>query len=85
MRSAPDGVEPPLPKPGALLRVREADYLYGRGDITMRVRATGEVRRLPDGDWLTVRGTEIGWDGTEVGERQILVRMSSFGDRRGRS
>jgi len=52
--------------------------------LVLRVVEVGVVQRLPDGDWLTVKGVQLSWNGTETGERQVLVRLSGLTKRRRR-
>jgi hypothetical protein len=54
------------------------------GELVLRVTAVREVQQMADGDWLTVVGVQLAWNGTEFGEREALVRMSSLVPRRGR-
>ena len=74
-----------LVQPGQVLTLAEADYLYGRGDLVLRVAAVGDVERLPDGEWLPVRGVQLGRDGTELREREVRVRVAALTRRPGRS
>jgi hypothetical protein len=69
-------------QPGNVLKIPEADYLYGVGELRLRVVAVGGVEHLPDGQWLPVRGMELTRDGTELKERQVLLRLSAFTRRR---
>jgi hypothetical protein len=71
-----------LIQPGQVIRVREADYLYGLGDLVLRVVAVGGVEHLPDGEWLNVRGVQLARDDTELKERSVLVRLRVFTKRR---
>jgi hypothetical protein len=40
--------------------------------------------QLADGDWLTVVGVQVGWNGADVFERELLVRLSSLAPRPGK-
>jgi hypothetical protein len=75
----------PSVQPGDVLTIPEAHYLYGLGDLVLRVTEVGAVQRLPDGQWLRLRGVQVAWDGTEARERDVLVRLSWLVQRRGSS
>ena len=36
----------------------------------LRVTEVGAVQRLPDGDWLKLKGVQLAWSGTELRERE---------------
>jgi hypothetical protein len=61
-------------QPGDVIRIPEAHYRYGFGTLVIRVEEIGPAQRFPDGEWLTVRGMQIAWNGAELGRRQVLVR-----------
>lgn len=84
MSESPRAPRPVLPKPGDVLKIQENDYQFGLGVLVLRVTALREIRQLDDGDWLTVVGVELAWNGTEIGKRETLVRLSSLVPRRGR-
>ncbi len=69
-------------QPGQVLKIPEAQYLYGLGDLVLRVTEVGAVQRLPDGDWLKLKGVQVAWNGAELKERQVLVRLSGLTKRR---
>ncbi len=54
----------------------EADYCYGIGPLTLRVRRVEWAKPIPyEGDtWLEVEGTVIDQSGREGSQRQVLVR-----------
>ena len=82
---APDTVTMTHPiQPGQVLKIPEAHYLYGLGDLMLRLTEVGTVQRMPDGDWLKLKGVQLAWNGTELKERQVLVRLSGLTKRRGR-
>jgi hypothetical protein len=56
-----------LIQPGQVLKSPEAHYLYGLGDLVLRVMEVGTVRRLPDGDWLKLKGGHAGLERREDG------------------
>jgi hypothetical protein len=68
-------------QPGQVLKIPEVHYLYGLGDLVLRVTEVGAVERLPDGDWLKLRGIQLAWNGTELQEREVLVRLSGLNRR----
>jgi len=65
-------------QPGQVLKIPEAHYLYGLGDLVLRVTEVGTVQRMPDGDWLKLKGVQLAWNGTEMREREVLVRLSGL-------
>lgn len=65
-------------QPGQVLKIPEAHYLYGQGDLVLRVTEVGTVQPAPDGDWLRLKGVQLAWNGVELGEREILVRLSGL-------
>ena len=67
-----------LLRPGDVLRIPEPHYLYGVGLLVLRVTQVGPVERLPDGEWLTVEGMQLGWNDTELHARRVLVRVSAL-------
>jgi hypothetical protein len=58
------------------LTLRECDYRYGAGPLTMRLERIDRARpvRLDGEDWYLVVGVEIGWNGAELAPREVLVR-----------
>jgi hypothetical protein len=70
-------------KPGDVIDVREPDYLYGVGQLKLRVTKIGPVRRLRDGDWLDLEGLALRPDGSQLDfqPRRALVRLSALGNR----
>lgn len=74
-----------MPKPGDVLKIHEENYRFGLGELVLRVTAIREVQQLAEGAWLTVLGVQVDRNGAYVGEREVLVRLSSLVPRRGRS
>jgi hypothetical protein len=72
----------PIIQPGQVLKIPEDRYLYGVGELRLRVTDVGRVQRMPDGDWLAVKGVQIAWNGEELREREVLVRLSAATKRR---
>jgi hypothetical protein len=63
-------------QPGDAIKVAEGDYLYGRGTLTICIRkfvAGGHGPGL-----ITVQGVELGYNGEERGEREVLVRYAGM-------
>jgi hypothetical protein len=69
-------VTPPI-RPGDVLRIPETDYLYGVGELLLRVTAEPGTERLPDGEWLKVTGMQLARDGRDLRMRNVLVRLSA--------
>ena len=68
----------PLVAAGELLRLRESQYRYGAGDLTIRVTAVAAVASDPD--WVDVTGIEIGWNGDRHGKRSVRVSVAALRD-----
>jgi hypothetical protein len=65
--------------PGDLVRLGEADYRYGRGDLTMRItRIRTDISQWPDREWIWLEGIPIRWDGSEDQTRTVLARASAL-------
>jgi hypothetical protein len=61
---------------GDTVKVAEGDYCQGKGTRTIRIEklvAGGHGTGL-----VIVRGTELGYDGEERGEREVLVRYAGM-------
>ena len=69
-------------QPGQVLEIPEDRYLYGVGELRLRVTEVGRVQRMLDGDWLHVKGVQIAWNGAELKEREVLVRLRAVSRRR---
>jgi hypothetical protein len=68
-----------MPRVGDVLRLRESDYCYGSGPLTLRVTEMAPETALhPALEWLSLRGVEVGGDGDPGPERQVLVRMAAL-------
>lgn len=85
MSPLPGTPRPVIPRPGEVLTIREDDYRDGIGDLALRVTAIGGVTILDGGEWLTVVGVQIAWNGADAGELQVAVRMRSLVPQHGRS
>ena len=61
---------------GDVIVIAEADYLYGAGRIVLRVEHIDRSHPVDYDDdvWYPVRGVQISMDGTDRGEREVLVR-----------
>lgn len=75
---------PVAPKPGDVLKIHEDDYRYGLGELALRITQVGSVQQLADGEWLTVVGVQLAWNGSDLEVREVLVRLSSLAPRGGR-
>jgi hypothetical protein len=71
------GPVPPV-RPGQVLHLKDEDYQYGRGPMTLRVTAILGILQLSDGPWVNVRGIPLGRNGYEYDERQALVRVAAL-------
>jgi hypothetical protein len=56
--------------------LRDDDYRYGAGPLTLRLEHVdrGRPLRIDGDDWYVVIGVEIGWDGDDRDRREVLVR-----------
>lgn len=85
--SEPAGMTKPDPKPpvtvGQVVRVAERDFMYGLGELVLRVTAVGDVLHLSDGPWLELTGVQLRHDESVYlpRPRHALVRLSAL-DRR---
>ncbi|HKX24251.1 MAG TPA: hypothetical protein VJM46_03355 [Candidatus Saccharimonadales bacterium] len=61
---------------GDLIHLKEPDYCYGTGNLTLRV--TADPVQSPDPEWVDVTGVEILWNGNHGNERQVRVRASAL-------
>jgi hypothetical protein len=65
-------------KVGDTITIKEADYYFGSGDLTLRITGL-PPDHLPDGsDWVQITGVQIAWNGQEIGERTALVRTAAL-------
>ena len=71
--------------PGDVIRVGENDYLYGLGELHLRVTKVGGVQRLANNDWVDLEGLTLRSDGSLASDRvrHAIVRVSAL-KRRGR-
>lgn len=61
--------------PGTLVELREADYLYGIGNIRLRLTAAPNVNALWNRvEWVSLSGIALRQDGYDAGPRNILAR-----------
>jgi hypothetical protein len=72
-------VTPPTPGPNTIT-VREEDYRYGGGPLTLRLECIDQGRplRIDGDDWYLVRGVQIGWNGADLDRREVLIRARSL-------
>jgi hypothetical protein len=70
---------PPI-KPGDVLRLNEADYMYGAGTLIIRVIKVGRVQNLRDGEWLDLEGVELRQDDSQYGRkpRHLHARVTAL-------
>jgi hypothetical protein len=74
----PRASRPVTPRPGDVLKIQEENYRYGLGELVLRVTQVRSVRQLADGEWLTVVGVQLAWNGSDLEEREVLVRLNSL-------
>jgi hypothetical protein len=68
---------PPV-REGDLLMLADEDYLFGRGDIWMRVVAIYEIRWVRGEPWFFLRGRTIWAPRATKRERDVLVRSEAM-------
>lgn len=68
------GEDHPLGR-GDVLRIRQTDYCYGNGPLTLRITALGaDPGEFPALEWLGVAGIVLDPDGRDGEECHVLVR-----------
>ncbi len=73
------GAREPLVRVGQVLRVPEAHYLYGNGELVLRVTEVDPgLDRYPGLEWVRVRGIEIRRDGSDGRPRDVMVRSAAL-------
>jgi hypothetical protein len=67
-------------KVGDVIHVAEPDYMYGRGDLILRVTEVGSVQQHSDGPWVNLQGLELRTDSSQLKAepRQALVRVRAL-------
>jgi len=70
-----------LPQAGATVRLRNADYRFGEGDVTARVAEVGEPYAEPDGSqWVPLTGSRVMRNGaTSPLVHTLYARVSGIG------
>ncbi|MEV1285919.1 hypothetical protein [Micromonospora sp. NPDC049679] len=63
---------------GDVIRISEADYCYGRGELHLRVTHVPAGADLPGLEWINLLGVELRWDGTDGRHRQALIRVAAL-------
>jgi hypothetical protein len=83
--SAVSGARPSLVRIGEVLRIPEAHYLYGSGELVLRVtHVDPNLDRYPRLEWVRVRGIEVCWDGSDGQPREVMIRVAVLRDPRSR-
>nr|MDT0657611.1 hypothetical protein [Micromonospora sp. DSM 115978] len=75
------GGDPTNPFPvrvGDLIRIPEADYCYGLGELLMRITVVPASAHVPGLEWVELAGVPIGYRGREGTPRSALVRASAL-------
>lgn len=70
---------------GSVIRVAEADYCYGLGELILRVIEIGAIQRDGGEPWVALRGIQLRSNGAEGVERSALVRVAALSSRSGRA
>ena len=70
---------------GQVLRIPEAHYLYGTGDLVLRVTEVDPgLDRYPGLEWVRVKGVPVRSDGSEGEPREVMIRVAALHDPRSR-
>ncbi|BCB85850.1 hypothetical protein [Phytohabitans suffuscus] len=77
-------VLPPV-RCGDLLQLRDEDYLFGRGDIWLRVLTVYEIRTVRGKPWIFLRGRTIWAPRAAKPEHDVLVKSEAMLTSRRRS
>lgn len=64
----------PAFKPGDVLNLQDADYMYGQGPISIRVRTLVELQQQQDGLWVYLEAMQLLPDGRDWQRRMVTVR-----------
>jgi hypothetical protein len=62
---------------GTTVEIKEKDYLYGTGDLRLRVVHAADNRH-PMVEWIRMVGVQIRWDGSDGEGRDVLVRATAL-------
>jgi hypothetical protein len=76
-------VLPPVRR-GDLLMLRDEDYLFGRGEVWLRVVTVYEIRWVRGEPWIFLRGRTVWAPRAAKHERDVLVRGEAMRTRRRR-
>jgi hypothetical protein len=71
-------------QPGDVLVLHDQDYLFGHGDLQLRVTAVYELRQVRAEMWVFLGGLELRADGHGRRQRDLLVRRDALRTRRRR-
>jgi hypothetical protein len=79
-------INPLLPpvRHGDLLLLRDEDYLFGQGEVWLRVVTVHEIRWIRGEPWVFLRGLPIRAEGGARCQRDVLVRSDALRTRRRR-
>ena len=60
---------------GKTITIREADYLYGRGDLTLEITAIPQNH--PHAEWIKVIGRQVLHGGALGPLREVIIRVTA--------
>jgi hypothetical protein len=63
---------------GDVIKVGEADYRYGTGELHMRVTHVPKEIDTRGLEWVQLMGVEIRWDGSDGKHRNAWVRVAGL-------
>jgi hypothetical protein len=69
---------------GDVLELRDEDYLFGQGDLLLRVAAVHDIRQIWGEAWIFLGGNELRADGHGRQWRDVVVRREAVRTRRRR-
>ena len=68
----------PLVRVGDLIRIPEADYRYGVGELHMRIIHVPRSAGIPGLEWVELVGVPIPHRGREDRPRPVLIRVAAL-------
>jgi hypothetical protein len=70
---------------GDVLELRDEDYMFGMGDLLLRVTDIHDYRQVRGTSWVFLRGWQLRADDTPWRQRDVLVRCVKLRTRRRRA
>jgi hypothetical protein len=69
-----------LPVPGDILTIAEPDYMYGSGELRVRILILGDGKRPPhpSAEWIGLDGEQLGPNDAVIRHVNVLVRGTAL-------